>query len=170
MDLDKQVTTAHLLLENRTCRVCGEEKNLLADYYMCRKDPTLASSYSYECKECTIKRTVEYNKENSESVRSQYLKRNYGLTFEEFDIMLSSQDNACAICGTKKPSKNRGRTRRFHVDHDHETGKVRGLLCKSCNIALGEVEDSIHTLQAMIQYLESHEQDRHSGDECSPLT
>ena len=158
MDLDRQVTTGHLLLETRVCRVCGEEKNLVDDYYLSRKDPTLASSYSYECKECTIKRTVEYNKENSDSVRSQYLKRNYGLTFEEFDSMLSSQDNACAICGTKSPSKNRGRTRRFHVDHNHITGEVRGLLCKSCNIALGEVNDNIHTLKSMIEYLESHEQ------------
>ena len=157
MELDEQVTTAHLLLETRECRVCGQEKNLLADYYLSRKDPTLASSYSYECKECTIKRTVEYNKNNSSSVRSQYLKRQYGLTFEEFDAMLSSQDNACAICGTREPSKNRGRTRRFHVDHCHKTGKVRGLLCKSCNIALGEIGDNIHTHKSMIQYLESHE-------------
>ncbi len=158
MDLDDQISTAHLLLETRECRVCGQEKNLLADYYLSRKDPTLASSYSYECKDCTIKRTVQYNKDNSASVRSQYLKRQYGLTFEEFDAMLSSQENACAICGTKQPSKNRGRTRRFHVDHDHKTGKVRGLLCKSCNIALGEIEDNIHTLKSMIQYLESHEE------------
>ena len=158
MELDKQVTTGHLLLETRTCRVCGQEKNLVDEYYLSRKDPTKPSSYSYECKECTIKRTIEYNKNNSESVRSQYLKRNYGLTFEEFDTMLSSQDNSCAICGTKEPSKTRGRTRRFHVDHDHETGKVRGLLCKSCNIALGEVDDNIHTLKSMIQYLERHEE------------
>ena len=157
MDLDEQVTTAHLLLETRECRVCGQEKNILEDYYLSRKDPTKPSSYSYECKECTIQRTVEYNKNNSASVRSQYLKRQYGLTFEEFDVMLSSQDNACAICGTKQPSKNRGRTRRFHVDHDHETGKVRGLLCKSCNIALGEIGDNIHTLKSMIEYLENHE-------------
>jgi hypothetical protein len=153
MDLGKQVTTGHLLLETRTCRVCGEEKNLVDDYYLSRKDPTLASSYSYECKECTIKRTVEYNKENSSSVKSQYLKRNYGLTFEEFDAMLSSQDNACAICGTKEPSKTRGRDKRFHVDHSPETGEVRGLLCKSCNIALGEVKENIHTLKSMIEYL-----------------
>jgi len=170
MDLDKQVTTGHLLLETRTCRVCGEEKNLLNDYYFVRKNPALPSSYSYECKDCTIKRTVKYNKENSATVRSQFLKRRYGMTFEQFETMLSSQDNACAICGTKEPSKNRGRDKRFHVDHDHKTGEVRGLLCKSCNIALGEVKDNIHTLQAMIQYLESHEQDGHAGDECSSIT
>ena len=67
---------------NRVCRVCGKEKNLVDEYYLSRKNPALASSYSYECKECTVKRTVEYNKEHSSSVKSQYLKTNYGLTFE----------------------------------------------------------------------------------------
>ncbi len=151
MNLDDQLTTGHLLLETRTCRVCGEEKNLLNDYYLSRKDPTLKSSYSYECKDCTIKRTIKYNKENSVTVRSQFLKRKYGMTFDEFEAMLSDQNNACAICGTKEPSS--GRDRRFHVNHDHKTGEVRGLLCKSCNIALGEVKENIHILQAMIEYL-----------------
>ena len=154
MDLDKQVTTAHLLLETRVCRVCGEEKNLLDDYYFVRKDRSLPSSYSYECKACTIERTTNYNKRNSNSVRSQYLKRNYGLTFEEFDSMLSKQDNCCAICKGKEPY---GRHKRFTVDHNHKTGEVRGLLCNRCNTALGLVEDNIHTLKSMIQYLESHE-------------
>ena len=158
MELDDQISTAHLLLETRVCRVCKKQKNLLDEYYLSRKDPTKKSSYSYECKECTVKRTVEYNKVNSETVRSQYLRRNYGLSFDEFESMLSEQNNCCAICGTNKPSKNKGRYKRFHVDHD-KNGKIRGLLCKSCNIALGEVEDNIHTLKSMIQYLESHDQD-----------
>ena len=158
MELDDQISTAHLLLETRICRVCKKDKNLLEDYYLSRKDPTKKSSYSYECKECTVKRTVEYNRKNSSSVKSQYLKRNYGLTFEEFESMLSDQNNCCAICGTTEPSKTRGRHKRFHVDND-SSGKVRGLLCKSCHIALGEVDSNIHTLKSMIEYLESHEQD-----------
>ena len=158
MELDDQISTAHLLLETRICRVCKKQKNLLGDYYLSRKDPTKKSSYSYECKECTVKRTVEYNRVNSTSVKSQYLKRNYGLTFEEFEAMLSDQDNCCAICGTTEPSKTRGRHKRFHVDND-SSGKVRGLLCKSCHIALGEVDSNIHTLKSMIEYLENHEQD-----------
>ena len=48
MELDKQVTTGHLLLETRVCRVCGKEKNLVDEYYLSRKNPALASSYSYE--------------------------------------------------------------------------------------------------------------------------
>ena len=73
MDLDQQVSAGQLLLETRVCRVCGKEKNLVDEYYLSRKNPGLASSYSYECKECTVKRTTAYNKSNSSSVKSQYL-------------------------------------------------------------------------------------------------
>jgi len=59
MDLDKQIKLGHLLLNDRTCRVCGETKNLIDSFYRTRKDRgPVASSYSYECKECTIKRIV----------------------------------------------------------------------------------------------------------------
>ena len=59
MDLDKQINLGHLLFANRKCRVCGEMKNLLEDFYRTRKDRgPVPSSYSYECKECTIKRIV----------------------------------------------------------------------------------------------------------------
>ena len=58
-DILDQVQTDHLFMENRVCRVCGVEKSLLADFYKCRKDHTLRSSYSYECKECAKTRVLE---------------------------------------------------------------------------------------------------------------
>jgi len=59
MELDKQINLGHLLLSDRKCRVCGEMKNLIDGFYRTRKDRgAVASSYSYECKECTIKRVV----------------------------------------------------------------------------------------------------------------
>lgn len=59
MDLDKQINLGHLLLTDRKCRICGEEKNLIDCFYRTRKDRgPVASSYSYECKDCTIKRVV----------------------------------------------------------------------------------------------------------------
>lgn len=64
MDLDEQLRLAHLLLQERKCRVCGEEKNLIDGYYRTRKNVRLASSYSYECKECTVKRVCENNRRN----------------------------------------------------------------------------------------------------------
>ena len=60
MDLDEQLELAHLLLQERKCRVCGQEKNLIDGYYRTRKNVRLASSYSYECKECTRDRVREY--------------------------------------------------------------------------------------------------------------
>ncbi len=59
MELDGQIRLGHLLLSDRKCRVCGEVKNLIESFYRTRKDRgPVASSYSYECKECTIKRVV----------------------------------------------------------------------------------------------------------------
>ena len=64
MDLDEQLELAHLLLQERKCRVCGQEKNLIDGYDRTRKNVRLASSYSYECKECTVKRVCENNRRN----------------------------------------------------------------------------------------------------------
>jgi hypothetical protein len=70
MDLDRQIKLGHLLLTDRKCRVCGDMKNLIDGFYRTRKDRgPVASSYSYECKECTIKRILkskEYNINKSE--------------------------------------------------------------------------------------------------------
>lgn len=76
--------------------------------------------------------------------------RSYGLTQEMFDSMLKEQGGRCAICATDKPSR---RDSTFRIDHCHATGKVRGLLCMSCNSALGMFRDSIPALQKAIEYL-----------------
>ena len=66
MDLDKQIRLSHLLLNDRKCRVCGEEKNLIDGFYRTRKDRgPVASSFSYECKECTVRRITESKKTQS---------------------------------------------------------------------------------------------------------
>ena len=60
MEIDKQIKLGHLLLSERVCRVCGKEKNLIDSFYRTRKDRgAVASSYSYECKECTIRRIID---------------------------------------------------------------------------------------------------------------
>ena len=73
MDLDKQIKLGHLLLADRKCRVCGEMKNLIDGFYRTRKDRgAVASSYSYECKECTIKRIIGSKKNLSSSQNWEY--------------------------------------------------------------------------------------------------
>ena len=68
MDFEDEFKAGHLFLENRKCRTCGIEKSLLADFYKCRKDPNLRSSYSYECKDCAISRVkANYARDPSKS-------------------------------------------------------------------------------------------------------
>ena len=150
MEIDDQVTTGHLLLETRTCRRCGKEKNLVDDYYLSRKDPTLPSSYSYECKECTVRRATDYNKKNSYGVRSRYLKRNYGISLEDYERIIAEQNYSCAICKTTEAGGKFNK--RFMINKD-SSGSVRGLLCKHCNDALKLVDNNPHTLESMIKYL-----------------
>ena len=76
--------------------------------------------------------------------------RAYGLSEEDSDAILQKQNYSCAICKTKVP---RGRHRTFHVDHDHQTGKVRGLLCNNCNIGIGALGDNYDTVLAAANYL-----------------
>lgn len=71
-----------------------------------------------------------------EVYRRHSLKSKYGITIEEFDLLLEKQNYCCAICKTDTPG-GRGN---FHVDHNHETGVVRGLLCHLCNVALHKAE------------------------------
>jgi recombination endonuclease VII len=78
------------------------------------------------------------------STREYHLQRRYGIGQVDVDRMLAEQDGACAVC--KKPEPE-------HVDHDHETGIVRGLLCFNCNQALGNVRDSLAVLQSLRDYL-----------------
>ena len=75
--------------------------------------------------------------------------RSYGITLEEHNRMFEKQNGVCYLC--KKPGD--GRWKKLCVDHDHETGKVRKLLCRSCNTALGQVGDNVNLLKAMIEYL-----------------
>jgi hypothetical protein len=88
-----------------------------------------------------------WNEANPDKITTYQLKAKFGITLEAYTQMLVAQGGVCAICG-KEPGK-----RRLDVDHDHETGKIRGLLCNQCNQMLGYASDSITTLQNGIEYL-----------------
>lgn len=97
-----------------------------------------------------------YFEKNKEKVllgrRRTTLKKRYGITPEEFDEMLAGQNGACAICETTEPE---GRYGVFAVDHDHQTGKVRGILCSKCNSALGQMGDNEEGVLKFLHYLQS---------------
>ncbi len=81
--------------------------------------------------------------------------RAIGVTHEEYLAVLHGQHGACAVCGkNEKPIS--GGIRGLHLDHDHVTGKRRGVLCSNCNQLLGRVKDSVPHLERLIAYLKQH--------------
>jgi hypothetical protein len=95
-----------------------------------------------------------WRKENPEACniadRRRNLRRKYKMTESDYETMLAQQQSLCLGCG-KPPAEGE----RLVVDHDHVTDKVRGLLCRWCNIALGGAKDSVHVLRGLIEYLEN---------------
>ena len=91
-------------------------------------------------------RTVERTPASERSARSRRLIR-YGLTVDEYDDLLTAQNGVCAICGGEPGA------RRHHVDHDHVTGKIRGLLCTNCNQGIGRLKDDPNVVLAAAMYL-----------------
>jgi hypothetical protein len=83
-------------------------------------------------------------------VRDATLKHKYGIRHSDYERMLAEQGGVCAICGTTAADS---RKKYLCVDHCHKTGRVRGLLCTKCNVAIGNADDSPERLRSMISYL-----------------
>lgn len=140
------------MIKTKRCWKCGETKQLTEFYRT--SDKCKACHRAYRTSGETVARRKVFNAEHSEEIRAydrEYrLRRDYGISLVEYDEMLEAQGGGCAICG-KTPEENR---RRLAVDHDHETGEVRGLLCIRCNHGLGNFLDSSELLRSAIQYLQ----------------
>jgi hypothetical protein len=105
-----------------------------------------------EARKAASKKWKEANRERVREYQKHANLKRYDLSLSEKEAMLTAQGNRCACCSSLDPRSKTG----WHVDHCHTTGKVRGLLCLYCNVALGKVEDSIDRLKALISYLEKH--------------
>lgn len=92
------------------------------------------------------------------------LRRYYGLTGEQYGAMVAAQEGVCAICKKPETAVANGNIKPLSVDHNHETGAIRSLLCSSCNHMLGHARESRDTLIAAIRYL-----DRHAGSTTAPV-
>ena len=88
---------------------------------------------------------------NKERVKFNKIKRVYGITKEQYEHMLEQQSGCCAICSVSAESQ---RDKTLVVDHCHSSGKIRGLLCHTCNTAIGLFKDNIDSLQRAILYLQ----------------
>lgn len=129
---------ARVLVAQRVYRAANKEKIQAAEraYYMANKERISAHQQIYRVA-------------NREKARSNHLQRTYGITLAEYDEMLEAQGGKCAICG-KTPEEN---NRRLDVDHNHDTGVVRGLLCNDCNSGIGRFYDNTSFLHRAADYL-----------------
>jgi len=97
---------------------------------------------------------VRWRAENREKLRARLRREKYELTDEQFEAMSTAQGGVCAICGSPPAPARRGGEAVLYVDHDHRTGAVRGLLCRTCNTGIGMLGDDPEILRRAIEYLE----------------
>jgi hypothetical protein len=156
---------------HRNCKLCGELKpkdQFAPQGYQCRQCRTERQRAYYASlppKTAEQRKKInEYQKQyrlrNLEKVkednRVRHIKRMFGLSAEEYDRMLEDQNGVCAICYMKCETGFN-----LAVDHNHDTGKIRGLLCKNCNTALGLLKENPENMLKAIEYLRQHsESDR----------
>lgn len=137
---------------NKFCPKCNTEKSITEF----GKDKRTSDGYyglCFSCKRDCMKSYMNSHKGKS-TFRKNHLRRTYGLTSEQYDTLLSNQNGKCAIC---KIDTNPARgTSVFTVDHCHNTGTIRGLLCTPCNALLGLAKDSIEILESASQYLKNY--------------
>lgn len=115
--------------------------------------PSAAKRRWLICKSCAKNRLNEYLRKNPEIVHNQNRRSKYGIEFSDYTEMLEKQNFTCAICSRFERYKGR---KNLAVDHCHKTGKVRGLLCSSCNKGLGLFEDNLEFIKNAEKYLEGN--------------
>jgi hypothetical protein len=173
----------------KRCRICGETKPL-NEYYA---TPGGADGHRTECKACNLAQKREryrsdpqkaiaavkrwqqanaahvnayrreYRKGRRDHDRDRHYQRKFGITLEQYDTLLEQQGGTCAIC--RRPP----RQVRLHVDHGHGSGAVRGLLCVSCNNALGQLQEDVDVFWNAVEYLQVSTQPAPPSDELDVL-
>lgn len=146
--------------DGKTCNACGATKPL--EMFSLSSSSGKRSPkpiYRSSCKTCQAAQAMEWFHNNRARADANAWRNNlqklYGLTPEDYQKMLAAQGGVCAICGKDEPTEH-GRTGtkfRLGVDHCHDSGRVRGLLCQRCNRAIGLLDDDPALLQRAITYL-----------------
>jgi hypothetical protein len=132
------------------CKECNGQRN--REYRGKNKEALseMMRLYGIKNREAICQNKKDYYRANKAAARDWQLKRHYGISLKEYGEMFEAQGGGCAICGSKG-SGVKGRC--HHVDHDHVTRRVRGLLCSSCNRGIGFAGDDVFLLQLFIEYL-----------------
>jgi len=145
----------------RPCSGCKVKFPETAEFF--HRNAANGSGFVWYCKKCAYAATKRsrarnrpgYNAAQARNAMIRYnknrpdLMRNFGITKAEYDAMVKSQKGRCAICGDP-PKTN------LAVDHDHTTGKIRGLLCTNCNLGMGHFRDDVDRLRIAVRYLEKN--------------
>lgn len=123
------------------CRCCKVEKT--ADNFYTQRDIGNIRLATSKCKQCQI----DYQ-----------MMKSFGITSEQYDVMLENQEYSCAICKVHiEEYKTQGYRNRFAVDHCHNSNKIRGLLCDSCNRGIGLFKESTESLMSAVKYLQDND-------------
>lgn len=129
-------------MTQKRCRDCEVVKSI-EEFPLKGGDTSLRRSY---CRECANKQRAAHKRKN--------LFREYGITGEQYDEILLSQNGKCAVCGSED-GKGQLKHQPLVIDHCHQSGVVRGLLCTKCNLGIGNFGDDIDRLKRVVEYLES---------------
>lgn len=152
--LGEKIRIQHVHIDDKEYKLCTycDSYKLLNAFFL---DENTWDKLSRLCKECKSKYTKEWVNNNKESraliIKKSNLKITHNLLLDGFNKLFEAQQGKCKICGTTE--SGRKGSKELHVDHCHKTGKIRGLLCKNCNNALGYAKDNIKILEDMIKYL-----------------
>lgn len=133
--------TVQSVSDHKTCPRCTRTLPL-SHFAINRTRSRGISSYCLDCHNLVVRENVE---KNHGSTRGKHLKERYGVTEQQVAAMIEEQGGMCAICQDREAE---------HVDHDHETGEVRGILCFTCNVGLGNFRDRPDLLDRAVHYLE----------------
>ena len=131
----------------KPCTLCSKVKSLQEFH----RHPQTQDGRKTRCRDCQKIYMNEYRSRPEVSLRKRqlHLKNSYNLTVEQWDIMYINQKGKCLICNKHSTTLSKN----LRVDHCHETGEVRGLLCDGCNTGIGLLEENTDTLRGAIAYL-----------------
>lgn len=130
------------------CPKCNKDKSII-DFYKDKQGKMGLSAYCRVCRSAMNNKWKEVNPEKAKEKQTQRtLKFLYNFTIEGKELLFEKQNGKCAICEKTLDSASKA-----HLDHNHKTKEIRGLLCHNCNRGIGYLKDNIDILQKAIQYL-----------------
>lgn len=136
-----------------SCAKCFNDYKKSNRHRWADRERTTARRYYEENRDWVLSKAKQRYQLHPEKKRDEKLRRKYGISLAEWNLLFDSQGRKCAIC---RRDHSLGFNGSWHLDHNHQTNKIRKILCHACNTALGMVRDSVNILQKMIAYLQEH--------------